>query len=220
MAARFSRRWEQCLDRNAQGHVFLDFDPYCFQQLMAYLRARGIHGTLGQSTPYPSIDTQKQHDNHGLIRYLALEDYMGYSRARFDTCNRGMQYSQDNQSVEYASLNNGPGEKDVHADLSMLAGETHYYKLRIKHLRKSDLFLGISRRASLAQKETCLASSVYGWSNSHCQWFDKGTPRECSLLQWQTGDCLLLKVDLQKFCMTLTSSLCKSPSSKENEHPK
>ncbi|KAL0035277.1 hypothetical protein WJX79_009892 [Trebouxia sp. C0005] len=80
LAARFSGRWKQSLDRDAQGRVCLDFDPYCFQIILTYLRARCMDSTLGRITPSPAVTLEKEHEYQGLIKYLGLEDYMGYSQ--------------------------------------------------------------------------------------------------------------------------------------------
>lgn len=46
LAAWFSGRWEDCLDRDEQGHAFLDFDPDLFQPILSFLRSVAICSTL------------------------------------------------------------------------------------------------------------------------------------------------------------------------------
>ncbi|KAL0055218.1 hypothetical protein WJX82_008914 [Trebouxia sp. C0006] len=131
LAARFSGRWEQCLDRDAQGRVFLDFDPFCFQIVLTYLRARCMDNTLGRMTPSPAVTSEKEHEYQGLIKYLGLEDYMGYSQARFATHHRHILLSPDAPTAGIQPGYDTEGRRDVQGSLQMLAGKTYYYKLRI-----------------------------------------------------------------------------------------
>ncbi len=47
----FSGRWDQPLDHDSQGRIFLDFEPYCFQQILTSLRCRQL--TAGAASKVP-----------------------------------------------------------------------------------------------------------------------------------------------------------------------
>ncbi len=159
LAARFSGRWEQCLDRDAQGRVFLDFDPYCFQIVLTYLRARWMDNTLGRITPSPSMTGEKEYKYQGLIKYLGLEDYMGYSQARFATHHSHILLSQDALIASIKPGYDTEGRRDVLGKLPMLAGETYHYKLRIRELSKTSHSL---------EQGPCSSGVVDGTLGCHC----------------------------------------------------
>ena len=81
LAARFngSDLMEQCLDRDDQGRIFLDFDPYCFQQILFYLRSRALLSSAEATAALPEIDPCKKRAYMDLVKFLLLEEYMGYS---------------------------------------------------------------------------------------------------------------------------------------------
>ncbi len=54
-----------------------------------------MDNTLGRITPSPSVTDEKEHEYQGLIKYLGLEDYMGYSQARFAAHHSHILLSQD-----------------------------------------------------------------------------------------------------------------------------
>ena len=76
LAARFSGNWEHGLDRDEQGTVFLDVDPYCFQQILQYLRLRMNHPA--KEVPLPAIPHDKHFAYASLVKFFCLEEYMGY----------------------------------------------------------------------------------------------------------------------------------------------
>ena len=59
---------------DSDGRIFLDFDPYCFQEIVSYLRQRAIDT---EPVPYPAVQPNKQHMFNKLVQYLCLEEYMG-----------------------------------------------------------------------------------------------------------------------------------------------
>ena len=73
LATTLTSNWEDTLVQDAYGRIFLDFDPYCFQQIVAYLRQRAIDT---EPVPYPAVQPNKQHMFNKLVQYLCLEEYM------------------------------------------------------------------------------------------------------------------------------------------------
>ncbi|KAL0045627.1 hypothetical protein WJX82_000147 [Trebouxia sp. C0006] len=73
LASMFSGRWEDCLDRDSTGRVFLAFDPYSFQQILTMLRCR-LFDIANSAAPYKAIITpDKLHAYKCLVDYLGLE---------------------------------------------------------------------------------------------------------------------------------------------------
>lgn len=81
LAARFngSDLMEQCLDRDDQGRIFLDFDPYCFQQILFYLRSRTLFSSAEATAALPEVEPCKRRAYMDLVKILLLQEYMGYS---------------------------------------------------------------------------------------------------------------------------------------------
>lgn len=78
LAAWFSGRWEDCLDRDDQGRTFLDFDPDLFQLILSFLRSCAICSNPDARPKLARADASKQQAFKDLIKYLGLEDYLGY----------------------------------------------------------------------------------------------------------------------------------------------
>ncbi len=88
LASMFSGRWEDCLDHDSNGRVFLD--PYSFQQILTMLRCR-LFDLANSAARYEAIITpDKLHAYKRLVDYLALEGLCGaadkFSNAPSDAC--------------------------------------------------------------------------------------------------------------------------------------
>ena len=87
LAAWFSGRWEDCLDHDEQGRTFLDFDPDLFKPILSFLRSSAISSSTVARPRLAGVDASKQQAFKELIKYLALEEYLGYG------CDNGLQPS-------------------------------------------------------------------------------------------------------------------------------
>eukprot|EP01112_Ceratiomyxa_fruticulosa_P004997 TRINITY_DN1555_c1_g2_i1.p1 TRINITY_DN1555_c1_g2~~TRINITY_DN1555_c1_g2_i1.p1 ORF type:complete len:332 (+),score=78.00 TRINITY_DN1555_c1_g2_i1:136-1131(+) len=67
-----SSYWEEKLDRDKEGHIFLDFDPHLFGKIIGYLRAR-LLVQEGSSVPFPVEDGDDE-NFQSLIAYLKLNE--------------------------------------------------------------------------------------------------------------------------------------------------
>ncbi len=73
----FSGRWEDCLDHDSNGRIFLDFDPYSFQQILTMLRCRPFDLANNTVPPEAIITPDKLHAYKCLVDYLGLEGVCG-----------------------------------------------------------------------------------------------------------------------------------------------
>lgn len=64
----FSGRWEQNVDQDADGRIFLDFDPYCFQQILSYLRSCKIRRLAVAPASLQRIKAKKLCDYLELVK--------------------------------------------------------------------------------------------------------------------------------------------------------
>lgn len=73
LACMFSGRWEQQLVRDAQGRVFLDYNPYCFERIVDCLRDMAlVDGNV--LVPTVSVDL--------IPTMLTLVEYLGLDKIR------------------------------------------------------------------------------------------------------------------------------------------
>ena len=76
LASKFNGRWEAKHQVDSQGQIFLDYDPYCFKQVLAYLRSKAIERP-DRPAPQPVIAPDSQAQYLALLQYLGLEEFMG-----------------------------------------------------------------------------------------------------------------------------------------------
>ena len=194
LAARFSGNWEQCLDHDDQGRIFLDFDPDLFKHILFYLRSRAMLSSPDDKVPFPQVGQDKQHAFRDLIKYLALEDFMGcvpstalcLVAAHPDIRLQAGVAETTSKSDYYRSINMGH-----------LTSEVCYMKCKV-HVIKQWMFFGIAAGIDVAADGTqhvpYADPSSFGWAAPRQQYrFGKDVGSD---IQMQSGDCILLKADL------------------------
>jgi len=72
----FSGRWEQSLERDGAGRIFLDFSPAPFKALLSFLRARRI-AEPGEHIDPPVVLPEDKAEFKAMVRYLGLEEFVG-----------------------------------------------------------------------------------------------------------------------------------------------
>ena len=212
LAARFSGHWEQCLDHDNQGHVFLDFDPDLFKHILFYLRSRTMLSSPDDKVPFPQVALDKQHAFENLIKYLALEEYMGcgactalqFVAAHPSVNLQGQMASAQGDSEGFRSINAGS-----------LAGDVCYMKCKA-HVLKRWMFVGVAAGIDVALPGFShlhyADPSSFGWSTPRQQ-FCCGK-QSSSKIQLQIGDCILLKADFVHHKL----SLRRTDSSSASQH--
>ena len=143
LAARFNGNWEQCLDRDDQGRIFLDFDPEPFSHILSYLRLRAVQSDLDARPPLPSIDVHQQAVYKGLIDDLVLMDFMGCADTLAD-----LKFSPASPNFSLSPQRHIATFSNKGVNLSSIALEpaietTSYMKLKI-HKAQCWVFVGIT----------------------------------------------------------------------------
>ena len=190
----------------------MDFDPYCFEKLLSYLRARQVDEVLACNTPVPVIVPDKRHEFWGFIKYMGLDEYMGRSYAGpcFLTCDPKLYCSHNGQVTRTGCGTEG---STAFADQPILAGEVHHYKVHLQKLCNpvAKLFLGVGQKVETGTGDEILNTSICGWASPASVVTDGVSYVKNSLLQWQPEDFVRLKVDLQNWCLTLTTGRASFP---------
>ena len=104
LAAWFSGRWEDCLDRDDQGRAFLDFDPDLFQPILSFLRSCAICSNPDARPAFAGIAASKQRAFTDLVKYLTLDDFLGNGQ---ETGLRPLMPSFSVKTPEITISNNG-----------------------------------------------------------------------------------------------------------------
>jgi hypothetical protein len=71
LAAMFSGRWEEKLQKDKDGRYFLDHDPYCMRKIIDFLRSKKIEDP-DNPMPLPTISPEKENELKRLAEYLGL----------------------------------------------------------------------------------------------------------------------------------------------------
>ena len=73
LATMFSGRWEESLERDQDGAVFLDFNPQYFVLILDYLREKKI-AQPEKPIPLPKVSDDELERFNNLLQYLGLND--------------------------------------------------------------------------------------------------------------------------------------------------
>lgn len=176
---------------DSQGRIFLDYDPYCFKQILTYLRSKAIEGTDSPAI-HPTIAPASQAQFDSLLQFLGLEAHMG-RHFYFVKCSTGASMT-DLRSVLQKHTVAGSDETCLLAP-AMQAGQVYHVKYHVESYDGQGLFIGLTQSADLSPQAPALA----GWSSTgtghsvlkHGDWQQKA--------YWTgfvEGDKVLFKADL------------------------
>ena len=179
LASMFSGRWEQSLDHDSHGRIFLDFEPYCFKQILTSLRCRQMQMGQEEKLVAPVIEQGMQQSYACLANYLGLEDAFGPCLGTNDAkTSDGLKFALVSDHVfirrsmvegcwtETADISEGFAGFDrfVMAGPKMTSG--HVYYLKVLFTRPVS-FIGIAKDGTL--EENSPNATAYGWSHQQQQ---------------------------------------------------
>ena len=191
LASKFNGRWEQKHQVDNRDQIFLDYDPYCFKQVLAYLRSKAIERP-DRPAPQPTITPESQAQFNALLQFLGLEEFMG-RHFYFDKCSASASMSQVRTVLQKHSIA-GVEDSSLLAP-SMQVGKVHHVKCLLEAYDGYGVFFGLTQSQDLSPQTTSLA----GWSTTdsgpsllkHGDWHGKS--------EWtgfQQGDQIIFRIDL------------------------
>lgn len=191
LASKFNGRWEQKHQVDNRDQIFLDYDPYCFKQVLAYLRSKAIERP-DRPAPQPTIAPESQAQFNALLQFLGLEEFMG-RHFYFDKCSAGASMT-DIRTVLHKHSTSGIEESCLLAP-AMQVGRVHHVKCLLESYSGPGVFFGLTQSQDLSPQTQSLA----GWSTTdsgpsilkHGDWHQKS--------EWsgfQQGDQIMFRVDL------------------------
>ncbi|DBA75868.1 hypothetical protein WJX77_008075 [Trebouxia sp. C0004] len=158
LASKFNGRWEARHQLDNQGQIFLDYDPYCFKQVLAYLRSKAIERP-DRPAPQPVIAPESQAQFYALLQFLGLEEFMG-RHFFFDKCSTGASMT-DIRTVLQKHTAAGIDESCLLAP-AMPYGKVYHIKCHIESYDGQGLFFGLTHLQELSPMTQALA----GWSTT------------------------------------------------------
>eukprot|EP00397_Hematodinium_sp_SG-2012_P028211 GEMP01029691.1.p1 GENE.GEMP01029691.1~~GEMP01029691.1.p1 ORF type:complete len:420 (+),score=84.30 GEMP01029691.1:218-1477(+) len=75
LAHLFSGRWDENIEKDAEGNYFLDLDPWGFGVLLTYFREKGME-TPESPAVFPFVPREKRDSFLNLLEYLGLRAYL------------------------------------------------------------------------------------------------------------------------------------------------
>ena len=191
LAFKFNGRWEQKHQTDNRDQIFLDYDPYCFKQVLAYLRSKAIERP-DRPAPQPTIAPECQAQFNALLQFLGLEEFLG-RHFYFDKCSAGSSMT-DIRTVLQKHSTAGIDESCLLAP-AMQVGKVHHVKCSLDAYDGQGVFFGLTQSQDLSPQTQALA----GWSTTdsgssilkHGDWHQKS--------EWtgfQQGDVIMFRIDL------------------------
>ena len=180
LASMFRGRWEDSVQRDQDGAVFLDFNPQHFSVILNYLRVKKI-SSPEDPAPLPNVPEDQKTEFNILVKYLGLSDELvAHSdggtvvREKFNMHSEGVTLQESGQVAV-----TGPGVGFTYALGNNLysRGETRI-KLRFESFNNiKSMFCGIATGGIAQQKINASFKwpGSYGWAmgkNHHVVWKD------------------------------------------------
>ena len=207
LAGKFSGRWDH-KHVVQDGHVFLEFDPYCFKKILSYLRSKAIEGPE-HPAPFPVIAPEHEAQFNQLVSHLLLEDFFGLCGMHFavDKVNEHVRVLQGGTALRIEAPRGAVGMALLAP--AMRTGNIYYLRCEIQSKGTSvgdHLFLGVTSGSDPTSSR--MHQEDAGWSQpgrglSARQW--STVPQ---WLGWQEAEQYLFKVDL--VANILTVRCCES----------
>ena len=194
LAARFRGSWEQCLDRDDQGRIFLDFDPQLFQHILSYLRFCATQSDPDTRPCLPTIEPNQQAAYMNLVNYLVLGDFMGYTGSiAFLFSSANPEFKVTPQQNRATAISGGNKYRGIPLEPAIQGVGVVKFKIS---KNQQWMFVGVA--ADIADSTTFYNSpSSYGWGHSN-QYYCKGqnmVSSPYSQVSLRTGEVVLVKAD-------------------------
>jgi len=212
LEAMFSGRWEDSLERDSAGRVFLDFSPVPFRALLSHLRVLRDAGP-GTRVKFPGVPPEYQAEFDSMVKYLELWEFL-YGKAtcsvgaleckaahetlalRVDVTDRGSKICGSGRS--YTPL------VGRHALLDVL--DQAWWKISVEKLPTNGwLYAGIIGTEAPQQSSMEDATS-YGWASNCIYQGGKQIESSRGWSSWQECDVAIFRLDARsnQLCMCLT----------------
>lgn len=221
--------------------MFLDVDPYCFQQILQYLRLRMNHPA--KEVPLPAIPHDKHFAYASLVKFFCLEEYMGYwSDDKLDFSDTQLGITVLGQQALVLAADGQ--SRSAYIGRPMQPKQVYYLKCKVDQecqivgictkqapepdtnfwlaARNAETFgWGISAER-FVEGDRCMRDNfIVDDSNSDSDGDGRGDDNDSDekerpdLVVWQTGTIVMLKADFEQGTLTLQSPKLLRPLTME-----
>jgi len=206
----FSDGWEERVDRDKDGYVFLDHDPFLFEIVLRHLVALQTYGIEGEHLKLRPVPSHLEEEFRLMLKFMGLEDLV---QPAFDfkwstalktptvrlTSGNSVAVSEGNGNLRHHAMSDNVFQSGIFK-----------FDVFVEFLEEWAMIGVIREEARLgAADDACSDGSVYGWG-SDGKVFVKG--KECSrkgypARAFKTEDRLSLTLDCRCSCLTLTAKI-------------
>ena len=168
LASMFSGRWEDSVQRDKDGAVFLDFNSQHFTVILDYLRVKKI-ASPDNPAPLPQVPGNQQKEFNILVEYLGLTDELVSPEIvrseKFNLHSEGITLQEDGQVAIHDSKS---GHRYILGENIYNQGIVHI-KLRLESFKNSNyMFAGVVKgdidvAIQNNRNHSCEWPGSYGW---------------------------------------------------------
>ena len=166
LASMFSGRWEDSVQRDKDGAVFLDFNSQHFTVILDYLRVKKI-ASPENPAPLPKVPEDQQKEFNILVEYLGLKDELVSPEIvrseKFNLHSEGVTLQEEGQVALHDSRS---GHKYILGENIYNQGIAHI-KLKLESFNNTYyMFAGVVRGdidVAIQKSNSCDWPGSYGW---------------------------------------------------------
>eukprot|EP00928_Gymnodinium_smaydae_P046917 TRINITY_DN31283_c0_g1_i1.p1 TRINITY_DN31283_c0_g1~~TRINITY_DN31283_c0_g1_i1.p1 ORF type:complete len:339 (-),score=41.30 TRINITY_DN31283_c0_g1_i1:58-1074(-) len=200
----FSGRWEQCLQHDAQGNIFLDMSPSIFGKILAYLRTLRLAPPEMKLAP-PTPDPGDEQEFTVAIGFLGLEDFFfglltdPSARLRLRAC-KASDCLLISSCGRHATRLAGSGRMFAVGERHFIEDAVHW-KVKLTCISHW-VFFGVCTNDE-PQGTAFLDQSAFGWSSRGQVYAAGAAADQIGLPGWQTGDVAILRWERDHRALTV-----------------
>jgi hypothetical protein len=173
LSSMFNGRWEDKLERDAKGNIFLDWNPYFFRKILNYLRAKRIESP-DRPAPFPVVNKDQEEDFSNFLSYLGIQDIIpkcGEIEESFEECFNNISIQEDGKVATHNyTINHGYvlGKNEY-------SEGTYKFTLKIEHMYNNHwMYVGIIQSETPMNDNSYNLVSSYGWAKNTAQVYING----------------------------------------------
>lgn len=182
--------------------------------ILAYLRSRAIFSCPSERPSLPQVEAGKQKAYMDLVKYLVLDDFMGYSSnadmnpQKFSFASSAVQIDQQQQRAVVTERNR---DHLCSIIVEPLVQSHCCLKLRVRHDKKW-MFVGIATDIPLNNGRNYNLPTTHGWGSHGLEVVYGATTDKKHSVSLSTGDTVVMMADFERKLLCLKSSGSATPA--------
>ena len=195
LAIQFGLRWVERQKRDSQGRIFLNYDPYCFERILSFLRCKLVEHPDHPTLP-PVVKHESQAEFASLTQFLGLENFISSAA----TANPATDFSFHEAIAMHLTSNRHVATTFGNIGYAIVSPRLkigrHFLKICIDSSSPGYqwLFLGVTSLSHPKQNMEFDATS-FGWAAGTEYIAGKGEKQRWCL-DWDVGDEVVFVIDV------------------------